>query len=213
MNRIVFALALVCVASSSTHASAQERVARTGDIKPARTVAVSHAAAKPKSAAASSTLVRTTSGNGSTLAAPTDTGFVSSHPGQDLADVQAHGTTSNGSGAEERAITVGAVTESKISRSLATPRLLRRMNADRTVPKLAADFRACYTEDPAQKTAATAVFRVEVEADGSIEQASFESGAVATPQIRACIMSAGTAAKFSAPGGTGTAVLVQVSTH
>jgi hypothetical protein len=212
MNRIVFALALVCVASSSAHASAQERVAHIGAIKPARIVAANHAA-KPKSAASSSAPVRTSSGDGSTLAAPTDAGFVSSHPGQDLADVQAHGTTTSGSGAEERAITVAAVTESKVSRTLATPRLLRRMNADRTVPKLAADFRACYTEDPAQKTAATAVVRVEIEADGSIDQATFESGAVTTPQIRACILSVGTAATFSAPGGTGTAVLVQVSTR
>jgi hypothetical protein len=96
---------------------------------------------------------------------------------------------------------------------LATPRLLRRMGADKTVGKLAEDFRACYAQDPAGKTAPDAVVRIEVDATGLIDQASVESGTKATLQVRACILSATSDAKFNAPGGNGAAVLVQFRTH
>ncbi len=218
MNRIVFALALVSsVASSSSLAFAQERVAHAGTTaKPARAVAAGHVDQKSKTSSSTSptsATLRTSSGDGSTLAAPTDSGEVTSHPGLDLADVQAHGTTSPGSGTNERTTTVATVTETKVSRMLATPRLLRRIGADKAVVKLAEDFYACYAQDPAAKTAPDAVVRVEIDATGLIDQATVESGARATPQIRSCILSATASAKFNAPGGIGTAVLVQVRTH
>jgi hypothetical protein len=217
MNRIVFALALVSsVASASNAAFAQERVAHAGTTaKPARAIASARADQKAKSKAAAPTgaTLRTSSGNGTTLSAPTDSGVVTSHPGVDLADVHGQASTSSGPVAQERTITVAAVTEAKVSRMLATPRLLRRMGADKTVAKLAEDFRACYAQDSAAKTAPDAVVRVEVDATGLIDQANVESGAKATGLVRGCILAATGAAKFNAPGGAGAAVLIQVRTH
>jgi hypothetical protein len=213
MNRIVFALALVSsVASSSNFAFAQERVAHAGaTAKPARAIAA-HADDKAKSTVTTSAL-RKSSGDGTTLTAPTDSGVVTSHPGVDLADVHGQQAANNGSRVEERTITVAAVTETKVARALATPRLLRRIGADKNVAKLADDFRLCYAQDPAAKSAADAVVRIEVDATGLVDQASVASGAKATPQVQACILSATSTAKFNAPGGVGTAVLVQVRTH
>ncbi len=213
MNRIVLALALVSsVASSSNLAFAQERVAHAGaTAKPARAV-LAASAEKSKSKPTASAL-RATSGDGATLVAPTVSGVVSAHPGVDLADVHGQASAASGPVVEERSITVTAVTETNIARPLATPRLLRRMSADKTVAKLAEDFRHCYTEDPAAKTAPSAIIRVEIDPAGLIDRASIESGAKATPQIRACISSATSTAKFTAPAGIGTAILVQVLTH
>jgi hypothetical protein len=212
MKRFIVGLALTAIASSSGHAFAQERVARVGSNKPARTTQTAHAKDESKPAPQGAPVATTSSGDGSTLKAPTDAGYLSSPPDHDLADVRTHEATTTGSGTE-RTIAVVVTTETKISRTLATPRLLRRMKADQTVAKLAEDFRACYAEDPAQKNAASAIVRVEVQADGSIDQASVESGATATPKINACIFSTAVGRKFAAPGGSGTAVLVQIRTR
>ncbi|MEO8878166.1 MAG: hypothetical protein ABI461_21415, partial [Polyangiaceae bacterium] len=85
--------------------------------------------------------------------------------------------------------------------------------ADHVVAKLAEDFRACYVEDPAEKSAESAVVRVEIAASGSIDRTSVESGAKTTPQVTACIATAASSSKFNPPGGIGTAVLVQVRTR
>jgi hypothetical protein len=211
MKRFIFAVALAGLTTSSTQALAQERVAaREATNKPAR--AAAHAEIQPKTAAPGATPTLSKSGDGSTLVAPTTTSVVSSH-GQDLSDVQATGTkTVTTSGADARTISV-VVGESKIPKMIATPRLLRRMNADVVVAKLATAFQACYAEDPAEKTADTAVVRVEIAASGAVEKSSVEAGAKTTPQITACILSSATAGKFNPPGGIGTAVLIQVRTH
>jgi len=212
MNRFIFAVTLAGLATSSGHAFAQERVARTGAIKPARTAAATHTDDKPKPSAGPSSPTATTSGDGTTLSAPTGSSTVSEHPGQDLADVQGHGTTATGSGADAASVSV-VVAASKAPRMVATPRLLRRINADRVVVKLAEDFRACYVEDPSEKSAASSLVRVEVAASGSIDRTAVESGAKTTPQVTACIASAAAGSKFNPPGGIGTAVLVQVRTR
>ena len=212
MKRFIFAVALAGLTTSSTYAVAQERVAtRSTTPKSARTTAAAHAEIQPKTRAPSAA-TPTTSGDGSTLVAPTGSSIVVDHPGQDLADVRSHGTTATGSGAEARTIAV-VVGESKVPRMIATPRLLRRINADVVVAKLATAFRACYTEDPAEKTAESAVVRVEIAATGAVDRASVESGAKTTPQISACILASAADGKFNPPGGIGTAVLVQVRTR
>jgi hypothetical protein len=191
MNRIVFASVVVCsLASATGSAFAQERVVKSSKV-----------AAAPTSV-----------GDGSTLVAPTKSAVVVSHPGVDLADIRTQNAAAKPS-VDERTITVAAVTETKIARALATPRLLRRMGADKMVIKLAESFRACYVADPVQKSTPDAIVRVEIDATGSIDQTSVESASKATPQIRACILTATTSTKFNAPGGIGTAMLVQVRTH
>jgi hypothetical protein len=211
MKRFIVGFALAAIASSSGHASAQERVARVGSTKPARTTQTAHPKDASKPPAQNAAVATTSSGDGTTLKAPTDGGYLSSHPEHDLADVRSHEATTTGS-VTERTIAV-VVTETKISRTLATPRLLRHMKADQTVAKLAEDFRACYAEDPAPKNAPSAIVRVEVQADGAIDQASVESGPTSSPKISACIFAAAVSRKFVAPGGAGTAVLIQSRTR
>ena len=193
MNRIAIGFALVTLCSLASSATAQERPPSTEPPVAAHDVPANVA-----------------------LTAPTDRGYLSSHPGQDLVDVHAAVTTATSAGADERTIAVvltQSSAEPKIVRMLATPRLLRRMKAERTVAKLAEDFRACYVEDPAQKNAPSAIVRVEVEPGGAIDDARVESGASATPKITACLFSAAMSTKFAPPGGAGTAVLVQVRTR
>ncbi len=213
MKRFIFAVALAGLTTSSTHAFAQERVAtREATNKPARGAAA-RSETKPKTPAPSVAPTVSKSDDGSTLVAPTTAGVIDSHPGQDLADVQGTGPKSvstSGADARTTAIVVG---ESKVPKMIATPRLLRRMNADVVVGKLATAFHACYIEDPGEKTVDSAVVRVEIAASGAVERSSIEAGAKTTPQITACILSAATAGKFSPPGGIGTAVLIQVRTR
>jgi hypothetical protein len=214
MKRFIFAVALAGLTTSSTHALAQERVAtREATNKPARAGAAARSEIQPKTPAPGATPTLSKTGDGSTLVAPTSAGVVDAHPGQDLADVQGTGPKAvSTSGADARTIAV-VVGESKLPKMIATPRLLRRMNADVVVTKLATAFHACYVEDPAEKTADSAVVRVEIAASGVVERSTIEAGAKTTPQITACILSAATAGKFSPPGGIGTAVLIQVRTR
>ncbi len=209
MKRFIFAVALAGLTTSSMNALAQERVAtRAPTAKSARTAAVAKSEIQPKTPAPAMT--PTSSGDGSTLVLPTQTSMVDSHGGKDLADVHVQtAATATGSGADARTIAV-VVGESKIPRMIATPRLLRRMNADAVVGRLATAFHACFAEDPAEKTADTAVVRVEIAASGAVDRASVEGGAKATPQIAACILTSASNDKFAPPGGIGTAVLVQV---
>ncbi len=211
MNRLIVGFAFVAIVSSSAHAFAQERIARAGTTKkPARLVATAQPKSEPKHDP-DNLPAPTTSADGSTLKAPTDSGYLSAPPEHDLADVHSNATATAGPGAE-RTIAV-VVTETKVSRTLATPRLLRRMKADQTVAKLAEDFSACYAEDSSSKNSASAIIRVEVQPTGTIDQASVESGASATPKISGCISSKASERKFAAPGGAGTAVLIQVRTR
>lgn len=214
MKRFIFAVALAGLATSSTHALAQERVAtREVTNKPARAANAQHAEIQPKTPAPSAATTRSKTDDGQTLIAPTKSAVVDEHPGQDLADV---GTStkqsSSDSGADARAIAM-TVAAAKVPRLIATPRLLRRMNADAVVAKLATAFHACYAEDPAEKTSDVAVVRVEIAASGAVERSSIEGGAKTTPQITACVLSAATTGKFNPPGGIGTAMLIQVRTR
>jgi hypothetical protein len=214
MKRFIFAVALAGLTTSSTHVLAQERVA-TRDVttKSARAASVARAEIKPKTPAPTPQPIVSQTGDGMTLVAPSKTAIVDSHPGQDLADVGA-GTAKapSDSGADARTIAM-TVAAAKIPRMVATPRLLRRMNADVVVAKLATAFHACYAEDPAEKTSDVAVVRVEIAATGEVERSTIEGGAKTTPQVTACILSAATTGKFNPPGGIGTAVLVQVRTR
>jgi hypothetical protein len=214
MKRFTFAVALAGLTTSSMHALAQERVAtREATSKSARAASAQHAEIQPKTPAPTPPLLASQTGDGTTLVAPSKTAIVDSHPGQDLADVGS-GTAkaASDSGADARTIAM-TVAAPKVPRMIATPRLLRRMNADAVVAKLATAFHACYAEDPAEKTSDLAVVRVEIAASGVVERSSIEGGAKTTPQITACILSAATAGKFNPPGGIGTAVLVQVRTR
>lgn len=214
MKRFIFAVALAGLTTSSAHAVAQERVAtREASNKSARAATAMRVEIQPKSPAPVTAPAVSKSGDGVTLVAPSTSGMVDGHPGQDLSDVQATGSktvTTSGTDSQSVSVVVGA---SKIPKMIATPRLLRRMNADVVVAKLATAFHACYAEDPAEKTSDVAVVRVEIAASGMVERSSVEAGAKTTPQITACILSSASAGKFNPPGGIGTAVLVQVRTH
>jgi hypothetical protein len=214
MKRFIFAVALAGLTTSSTHALAQERVAtREVTNKSARAASAAHVETQPKSPAASAPLSVSKSGDGSTLVAPSTSGMVDGHPGQDLADVhQTTSKTSTDSGVDAHAVAM-TVAASKVPRIIATPRLLRRMNADAVVAKLASAFHACYAEDPAEKTADSAVVRVEIAPNGAVDRSTVEGGAKTTPQVTACILSVATTGKFNPPGGIGTAVLIQVRTR
>ncbi|MEO7114076.1 MAG: hypothetical protein ABI183_26785 [Polyangiaceae bacterium] len=214
MKRFIFAVALAGLTTSSTHAFAQERVAtREATNKSARAASAMRVEIPPKSPAPAAVPPVAKSENGLTLVAPSTSGMVDEHPGQDLSDVhQSTSKTSTDSGADAHAVAM-TVAASKVPRLIATPRLLRRMNADVVVSKLATAFHACYAEDPAEKTSDVAVVRVEIAASGVVERSSVEGGAKTTPQIAACILSSAGAGKFHPPGGIGTAVLVQVRTR
>jgi hypothetical protein len=214
MKRFIFAVALAGLTTSSTHAFAQERVAtREASNKSARAASAMRAEIQPKSPAPAVAPPVSKAGDGTTLVAPSTSGVVDEHPGQDLSDVhQTSSKTASDSGVDAHAVAM-TVAISKVPRIIATPRLLRRMNADVVVAKLAAAFHACYAEDPAEKTSESAVVRVEIAATGVVERSSVEGGAKATPQITACILSSATAGKFNPPGGIGTAVLIQVRTR
>jgi hypothetical protein len=213
MKRFIFAVALAGLTTSSTHALAQERVAtREVTNKSARAASAAHIETQPKSPAPASAPV-SKSENGLTLVAPSTSGMVDGHPGQDLSDVhQNTSKTSTDSGADAHAVAM-TVAASKVPRLVATPRLLRRMNADAVVAKLASAFHACYAEDPSEKTADSAVVRVEIAPSGAVDRSTVEGGAKTTPQVTACILSVATTGKFNPPGGIGTAVLIQVRTR
>lgn len=214
MNRFFFAAALMVSSTVGGHAMAQERVAKAGAVKPARTAQAQKAPAAPISASPAKSPTPT---QGSTAADPhltvsTASGTVDQHLGQDLADV--HGDSqSNSASGDERVVTSIVIATSAVPRMIATPRLLRRMGADRATMKLAEDFQACYAAQSTDKTAAFAIVRVEVAASGDVEGAKVDSGAPASPAVAACIDASSTRAKFGAPGGIGTIVLVQVRTH
>lgn len=223
MNRYVFAATIAALTAVAGASLAQERVAKSGAVKPART-ATSHAdaakATTPTPAAAPSAPSARTApdakapnGSGTDLVAPTTSGVVDEHVGQDLADVKGTTQSSSGSGAEERAVAAVVVSDSAVPRPVASPRVLRRINADRVTPKLAEAFHACYAADSTDKTAEFAIVRLGVAGSGDIDSAKVDSGASASPAVVACMIGATTGTKFSAPGGIGTVVLVQVRTR
>ncbi|MGH7283091.1 MAG: hypothetical protein ACRELY_16320 [Polyangiaceae bacterium] len=215
MNRFFFAAALMVSSTVGGHAMAQERVAKAGAVKPARTAAAAKTTAATAAAPAAKSPTLT---HGSTAADPhltvsSGSGTVDEHLGQDLADVHGDSQSKSASGDERAVAAVVIGAQSAAPRAIATPRLLRRMNADRVTMKLADDFQACYATGSTDKTAAFAVVRVEVAPSGEVEGAKAESGAPASPAVASCIDASSEHAKFSAPGGIGTIVLVQVRTR
>lgn len=211
MNRFFFAAALMVSSTVGGHAMAQERVAKAGTVKPARAAAAPKTPATPPPApsAKSPTLTQGSTAADPHLTMSTDPGTVDAHIGQDLADVHGDSQSSGASG-DERVVASVVVAKSAVPRPIATPRLLRRMNADRATMKLSEDFHACYAPESNDKMAPFAVVRVEVAPSGDVEGAKVDSGATASPAIAACIAASSTHAKFGAPGGIGTIVLVQV---
>lgn len=190
---------------------AQERIAKAGAVKSARAAAAAKTPAAPAAAPAakSPTLTRGSTAADPHLTVSTGSGRIDEHLGQDLADV--HGDSqSNGSPGDERVVTSVTTAKSAVPRRIATPRLLRRMDADRATMKLTEDFHACYAAESTDKTAPFAVVRVDVAAGGEVEGAKVDSGAPASAAVAACIAASSTHAKFGAPGGIGTIVLVQV---
>ncbi|HEX7667708.1 MAG TPA: hypothetical protein VF407_24440 [Polyangiaceae bacterium] len=213
MKRVMFGAALFVLSLSAGSSFAQERVALAGDAaKPARKVAAGPApsapAPKAKAPAAPKSKDAAAAGDGTTLVAPTEQAVVDSPVGGDLADVRGNDKSVAASGTVERTVSM-TVTAAEVQRAMATPRLLRRINADRVLPKLAELVQACYQREPGEKSADVAVVRVGIDGSGAPDFAQVESGAVATPAVSACIASVAATVKFNAPGGIGTIVLVQ----
>ncbi|MEO8801312.1 MAG: hypothetical protein ABI551_25700 [Polyangiaceae bacterium] len=203
----MFALSL-----SSAPLFAQERVALAGGVRPARKVAAIPASKKPPPAKAPATKEDKSEGSvavdGTTLVAPTERAVVDSPIGGDLADVRGDDKSVDASGTAERTVSM-TVTAAEIQRAMATPRLLRRINADRILPKVAEQVHACYTKEPADKASDTVVIRIGIDGTGTPDSARVESGASASPAVAACIAAAAGTVKFNPPGGIGTIVLVQ----
>lgn len=210
MKRFVLGAAVFALSFSAAPLFAQERVALAGGgAKPARKVA---ATPTPKKATPPTAPTAKSDGSiavdGTTLVAPTERAVIDAPIGGDLADVRGDDKSIDASGTAERTVSM-TVTASEVQRAMATPRLLRRINADRVLPKLAEQVHLCYTKEPADKTGDMVVVRVGIDATGRPDSARVESGAVATPAVAACIAAAAGTVKFNAPGGIGTIVLVQ----
>ncbi len=210
MKRILFGAAMFALSLSSAPLFAQERVALAGGVRPARKVAATPASKKPTPTKAAPVAKSDASVavDGTMLVAPTERAVVDAPIGGDLADVRGDDKSVDASGTAERTVSM-TVTAAEVQRAMATPRLLRRINADRVLPKLAEQVHACYAKEPADKTGDTVVVRVGIDGKGTPDSARVESGAIASPAVATCIAAAAGTVKFNAPGGVGTIVLVQ----
>jgi hypothetical protein len=127
--------------------------------------------------------------------------------GRRLEDVQGDGKPKADAraGAER---TIAPVSNDALgTKPTASPRVLRRMNADRVFGQLGTAFHACYEKDAAAAGSVSIVVRLATKPTGEVE--SVELGASALPpEVADCVTKAAMATKFGAPGGVGVSLSI-----
>jgi hypothetical protein len=103
-------------------------------------------------------------------------------------------------------VTATVAPAAKSARPIATPRLLRRMNAERFVRE--ADMQSC-SKEIGTPGAATLAVRIGVSASGEVD--GLELDPKATPSLASCVAAILTKGRFVPPGGSGVMVVLNVT--
>jgi hypothetical protein len=117
----------------------------------------------------------------------------------DLARITSRTAASVSNAGTSRPVAQPTVHAAPVERPVATPRLLRRMSADRVQKDLESRAQTC-AGDVSVKT--WVVLRLSVAPSGEVENVNGVAGSGATEQVVACVWSAARAVTFVAPGAS-----------
>lgn len=133
-------------------------------------------------------------------------------PSNDRGLAQIHsGTTSQSAASSGRLREVElAADKAKTSRPVATPRALRKMNADRAMAAVEPQIRACATASTATSPT-TFPIRLSVSPTGEVESSELASGGRAPAPVLACVVQALGKARFASPGAAGASLVLPVT--
>lgn len=130
-------------------------------------------------------------------------------PSNDRGLAQVHtGTSSQGAASSGRLREVELADKAaKTSRPVATPRALRKMNADRAMAAVDPQIRACAT----LPTATTFPLRLSVTPTGEVETTELANTGRVPAAMLACVVQAVGKARFASPGAAGASVVLPVT--
>jgi hypothetical protein len=106
-------------------------------------------------------------------------------------------------------VSVGPTTSGKLVRPAPSPRVLRRLGAERAMATVDPNVRACASES-SSPAPVTFALRVSIGPGGEVENAELASGTAVAPALLACVVKAVSGARFGSPGATGAAIAVPV---
>lgn len=95
------------------------------------------------------------------------------------------------------------------AKTLATPRLLRRMKSTEAIAGIQPALAQCAAKNPSA-TATTIPLRMSVSGAGAVEKVEVSEGTKVPAALLACVKEAAKTAQFTAPGGTGSLVVTPV---